>query len=125
MMGLKVFAILKTYGPQVFIDYFTTCYRLGREFAEMISKDPELELPYYPESNIVCFRILKPGVPDQQLNQMVSKIRQRIIEEGKFYIVQTEISGKTCFRTTLMNPFTGMEEMRGLIAEIKRLADLI
>jgi len=125
MMGLKVFAILKTYGPQIFVDYFTTCYHLGKQFAEMIRKDPELELPYVPESNIVCFRIVRKELTDSQNNLLISRIRQRMIEEGRYYIVQTEIAGKTYFRTSLMNPFTGLEEMSGLIAELKRLSELV
>jgi L-2,4-diaminobutyrate decarboxylase len=125
MMGLKVFSILKTYGPQIFVDYFTTCYRLGKKFAELIVKEPDFELPYFPESNIVCFRIVKEGLSNLQTNQLISRIRQRIIEEGKYYIVQTEITGKTYFRTTLMNPFTGVEEMKGLMQEIRRLSDLV
>ncbi|TSA31089.1 MAG: pyridoxal-dependent decarboxylase [Porphyromonadaceae bacterium] len=119
MMGVKVYSILRTYGPQVFIDHFTTCYDLGREFAAIISQGADFELPYEPESNIVCYRYIGSGKTDHELNRLNADIRRKIIESGKFYIVQTQIDNKTYLRSSLMNPFTSKSDMEELLEEIR------
>lgn len=125
MMGVKVYAILRTYGPQVFIDHFNTLYDLGKQFAGIIRNTENIELPYEPVSNIVCFRPVNPGLSDGEQNRIISEIRKRIMESGRFYIVQTIISGKAYLRTTLMNPFTTETEMRDLLNEVRATAGQI
>ncbi|MCX6224340.1 MAG: pyridoxal-dependent decarboxylase [Bacteroidia bacterium] len=119
MMGVKVYSILRTYGPQVFIDHFTTLYDLGREFAEIISRAADFELPYLPESNIVCYRYIGYGKTNQELNQLNADIRRKLIEAGKYYIVQTQIDNKTYLRSALMNPFTSNSDMVELLDAIR------
>jgi L-2,4-diaminobutyrate decarboxylase len=124
MMGVKVYSILRTYGPQVFVDHFTACYDLGPEFARLISKADDFELPFFPESNIVCYRYIGTGKPDEELNLLNASIRKGIIESGKFYIVQTQIDNKIYLRSALMNPFTSISDMEELLEEIRILARL-
>lgn len=119
MMGVKVYAILRTYGPQIFIDHFTTLYDLGKEFASLLTSAPDFELPYEPVSNIVCYRFLMPGKTEDELNLMNAQIRKKIIESGKFYIVQTLIDNKVYLRSAIMNPFTTHNDMEALLDEIR------
>jgi L-2,4-diaminobutyrate decarboxylase len=123
MMGVKVYAILRTYGPQVFIDHFTACYDLGREFADFIGGLADFDLPYQPESNIVCYRYTIAGKTDEELNRLNSEIRRKIIESGKFYIVQNQIDNKTYLRSAMMNPFTARSDMEELAGEIRRYGE--
>lgn len=119
MMGVKVYSILRTYGPGIFIDHLTTLYDLGREFAEIIRRSGDFELPYMPETNIVCYRYAGPGIPESGLDMLNAGIRRKIIESGRFYIVQTQIDNKTYLRSTIMNPFTSKKDMEELLDEIR------
>lgn len=119
MMGIKVYSILRTYGPQIFIDYFTSCYDLGRVFAAIISRSADFELPYQPESNIVCYRYKGSGKSDDELNSLNADIRKKLVESGRFYVVQTQINSKTYLRSALMNPFTSESDMEELVQEIR------
>ncbi len=119
MMGVKVYSILRTYGPQIFIDYFTSCYDLGKEFATLIKDNPDFELPYEPDSNIVCYRYIGSGRDDIELDKLNADIRIKLIESGKFYVVQTQIGDKTYLRSALMNPFTTKADIEELIQEIR------
>lgn len=123
MMGVKVYAILRTYGPQIFIDHFTTLYDLGRQFASLLSACSDFEVPIEPESNIVCYRYIRPEKTDDELNLLNEEIRRNIIESGRFYIVKTRIGQKTYLRTALMNPFTSQADMTALISEIRRFGE--
>ncbi|MEM1193389.1 MAG: pyridoxal-dependent decarboxylase, partial [Pseudomonadota bacterium] len=73
------------------------------------------ELAIEPSCNIVCFRYLA----DSGLDQLNEFIRQQLLEEGEFYIVKTQLRGKTYLRTTLMNPFTTIEHLKLLLQRIE------
>ncbi len=117
-MGLKVYLMIKTYGTELFSSYVDQTYDLAREFADLINKTPNFELATYPDSNIVCFRLLSEGTSDDKLNVINSNIREQIKLDGTFYIVQTMVNGKIYLRITIMNPFTDMEILKGLIKKI-------
>jgi L-2,4-diaminobutyrate decarboxylase len=123
MMAVKPFAVLKLYGPGFFIDYLETCYDNGRKFARIIKEHESFELAVEPETNIVCFRYFTVGKDDEWMNNVNSSVRNKILEEGRFYIVQTSIRGKTYLRTSLMNPFTGEKELLNLLDHISELIE--
>jgi L-2,4-diaminobutyrate decarboxylase len=125
MMGIKIYALLKMYGVQLFDDYITCTYNLGRQFAGIIKAAPDFELALEPAANIVCFRY-NPGSAtnhsNQSLNTLNSAIRERLKEEGEFYIVNTSIDENLYLRTSLMNPFTTANELTGLLEQIRHIA---
>jgi L-2,4-diaminobutyrate decarboxylase len=115
-MGLKVYMMIKTYGNQLFSSYVDKTYDLAREFEAYINTSDDFELGAIPESNIVCFRLKNPKGDS---NKQVAAIRKKIVRDGEYYIVQTVIDGNVYFRTTIMNPFTNMEILKGLIEKIR------
>lgn len=120
MMVIKIFTLFKVYREQIFGDYVDKVYDLARTFAAHLQGQSDFEIAVEPESNIVCFRYL-PQNPDQ-VNTINLAIRQTLIQEGRFYIVQTTISGKIYLRTTLMNPMTTIEDLMELISSIRGIA---
>ncbi|WP_047415669.1 aminotransferase class I/II-fold pyridoxal phosphate-dependent enzyme [Cellulophaga sp. Hel_I_12] len=121
MMSLHWFTLLKTYGEDIFEEYVTSLYNLGRDFAELIQKDTQFELALEPDSNIVCFRFKPHGIKNEHLNKLNIKIRQELLESGEFYVVQTTLRGVFYLRTTLMNPFTTIAHLTALLKVIKRI----
>ena len=77
-----------------------------------------LQLAVYPESNIICFRYLAEDRDDIALNRINSEIRDKIIKEGSFYIVQVELNGKIWLRLTIINPVTLMEHLKELLKRV-------
>ncbi len=121
MMGVTIYALLKTYGKDLFAEYITTTYDLTRSFAAIIKESGDFELAMEPAANIVCFRFVPPGKSAAELDSINANIRSRLKEEGEFYIVQTIIDDRVYLRTTLMNAFTRQEH---LLALMKRIRDL-
>jgi L-2,4-diaminobutyrate decarboxylase len=115
MMSVKVYSILKTYGEELLAEHVDYLYDLGKQFAEMIEAHPGFELGVNPECNIVCFRL-----KDKQ-NAENQKVRQKLLEDGKFYIVQTSLREQTYLRVSLMNPLTNLGDLRDLLEEILSL----
>ena len=97
---------------------------MAQVFYDMLNGDAAFELPVKPQSNIVCFRYIKPKLDDKELNKLNASIRQKVIESGKFYIVQTELNGKIHLRCTIINPFTSEKELSGLMEYVKHLGKI-
>ena len=120
MMSVRFYSIIQAYGSEIFDDYVTRQYDLAKEFSELIKINPNFELATEPMANIVCFRYRKNKEPD--LNKLNSQIRKTSLENGDYYIVQTELDGETYLRVTLMNAFTGIEHLQALLKEVERIA---
>ena len=96
MMSVKFYSLVHTYGFKIFDQNVTTLYDLAKTFAAMIKERKQFELAVAPMANIVCFRYInEDGQPIDQLN---SQIRQSLLEDGDFYIVQTILKGETHVR---------------------------
>lgn len=118
-LGVIAYTAMKYYGKNYFREYIDSRYDLASVFAGIIRSDRDMELVTEPESNIVCFRYA-PGLYDEStLNKINSAIRDKIIKEGSFYIVQTELSGKIWLRITIINPSTSLENLKKLLERIK------
>ena len=58
-------------------------------------------------------------------NQVNAAIRERLVQEGEFFIVQTRVVGKFYLRTTLMNPYTTEVELGALLERVRELANIV
>ena len=141
MMGLRLFVSLAAYGTDFFAGYVTSVYDLARDFARMMREAGDFETAVEPESNIVCFRYVgrsgnrrsgeesgggeagaSGGVDGADLDGLQRRIRRRLLEDGRFYVVQTDLRGKTWLRCTLINPRTTLADLADLLAEIRESA---
>jgi L-2,4-diaminobutyrate decarboxylase len=120
-LGIIAYSALKYYGNDYYRHYIESRYDLASSFAVMVRSDKQLQLALEPESNITCFRFTAEGYNDQVLNQINHEIRDRIIKEGSFYIVQAELEGKTWLRLTIINPVTSVNDLKELLLRIKEI----
>ena len=118
-MSLRVYSIMKTHGNQIFAEHLDYLYDLGQEFYELLLDQSDFEALQKPESNIVCFRYSPQGLSKDQLNQVNADLRKVIIQEGAFYIVQTQLEDHLYLRVTLMNPFTQITHLQKLLEAIR------
>ncbi len=122
MMCLKFYVLWKTFGVEVFEENIDCLYGLGESFAKMIKQHKDFELALQPQTNIVCFRYVKQGFNEQQLNEINKTIRQKLLEDSEFYIVQTVLNETHYLRVTLMNPMTTEVHLHNLLKKICLLA---
>ncbi len=119
MMSLKVYAALGLHGPAFFGGYVDGMFALTQSFAGAIEAAPDFELALRPQANIVCFRHRPDGLaPGPELDRRQAQVRQRLIEDGSFYMVQTRLPAGLHLRTTLLNPFTTIDH-RDLLQAIR------
>jgi L-2,4-diaminobutyrate decarboxylase len=122
-LGFVAFTAFKYFGREYFSNYIDSRYDLATQFAGMVQESDNLELAVKPDSNIVCFRYFNSENDCETLNTINAGIRDIIIKEGSFYIVQTEIEGKLWLRVTIINPLTTVEDLALLIKTVKEKAE--
>ncbi|MGB0522358.1 MAG: pyridoxal phosphate-dependent decarboxylase family protein [Flammeovirgaceae bacterium] len=120
MMVLKVYALIKEFGLEVFEENIDCLYAKTQAFAKLIQNRSSFRLAVEPEANILNFQYV--DVANENINQLNSQIRQQLLEEGKFYIVQTMLGDQRYLRTTIMNPHTTELDFMGLLDEIEQIA---
>ncbi|OIN58145.1 pyridoxal phosphate-dependent decarboxylase family protein [Arsenicibacter rosenii] len=118
MMSVKIYAILKTYGEKILAENIERLHSLAQYFAGAVASAPDFTLALWPESNIVCFRY-QPENDMAAVNERNSLIRQRLLAEGRFYIVQTTLNGAVYLRVSIMNPLTTTHDLDALLTEIR------
>ncbi|WP_343252629.1 pyridoxal phosphate-dependent decarboxylase family protein [Ligaoa zhengdingensis] len=117
---IHTYAIMRLYGDEIYRQNVDTLYDLGKEFAELIKEEPDMELAIDPCSNIVCFRY----VPDHgNINETNKIIAEELLKDGTYYTTSTAIRGEFYLRVTLMNPLTDTEELTGLLQKIREAAN--
>jgi L-2,4-diaminobutyrate decarboxylase len=122
MMSVKIYSILKVHGEQIFTDNVEYLHDLAEKFAILVKARLNFELAIEPESNIVCFRLTPSNI---NLNELNSAIRKQLLQEGKFYIVQTTLKEIVYLRVSLMNPLTTETDLNALLDEIERIGNQI
>lgn len=121
-MSIRVYALWRTYGAGLFAENINRLYDLGKTFAKIIAAEENFEMPVQvPESNIVCFRYVQKDWDEATTERVNAEIREQIVREGEFFIVQTRVQGRLYLRTTLMNPFTAEGDMKALLNKIRRM----
>ncbi|RZS99041.1 pyridoxal phosphate-dependent decarboxylase family protein [Aquimarina brevivitae] len=123
MMSIQFYIVQQTYGDTIFEEYVDTLYDLGKTFYQLVEEQDNLENFLRPDANIVCFRYTHKNLSQEQHNQINLKIRRAILEEGRFYIVQTLLNADNYLRVTLMNPFTSVKEIKELLEIIETLGN--
>jgi L-2,4-diaminobutyrate decarboxylase len=124
-MSLRVYALWRTYGTRLFAENVERLFALAQTFTRLLLQQPGIEVAVAePESNIVCFRFFQKGWSEEMTERVNAEIREKLVRDGEYFIVQTRVQGRLFLRTTLMNPFTTEREMAGLLERIGELGSL-
>lgn len=119
MMSVKVYSVIRSYGFELFENYVNQVVENGQLFSKLIDDHPKMELAIQPSCNIVCFRY----IPDQEskVNVVNRYIRQSMLEDGTYYLVQTNLKGNTWLRCTLSNAFTSKSDLERLLDKVAEI----
>lgn len=122
MSGLTWYLLLKTYGKELFDTYITRQYDLAAEFSVLIKNRTDWEIATDPMSNILCFRHVPRFVPVSEMDIFQQWLRQKSLEDGTYYLVETRLHGISYLRVTLMNPFTEIHHLKGMLDQLEAMA---
>jgi L-2,4-diaminobutyrate decarboxylase len=122
MMGLKLWAAFSLYGAERLGQLVDTVFASARAFADKLRTQPDFELLMSPETNILCFRHLAPGLSPSTLNAHQAALRLHLVRSGQFHLTQVELHDTIWLRTSIMNPMTGPSDLDALIAALRDAA---
>ncbi|QDU65375.1 pyridoxal phosphate-dependent decarboxylase family protein [Engelhardtia mirabilis] len=120
-LGVTAYCMLEAYGTAHFARHVERLMELTHRLEALVVAAADFELAVEPEANILCFRHVPPGF-DQDLDGLQARIRRRVLDNGRYYLVQTRLRGRLWLRTSLMNPNTTEDDLEGLLDEIRATA---
>jgi L-2,4-diaminobutyrate decarboxylase len=122
MMAIELWCALRVHGEGWFGEVIDRQLALTAELAAKVTAAPDFELALPPASNIVCYRHRPDGVPaGPELDAHNRALRQRVVEDGRFYIVGTQLPGGYYLRSTIMNPLIETRDLDELLAHLRHL----
>ncbi|MDQ3334832.1 MAG: aminotransferase class I/II-fold pyridoxal phosphate-dependent enzyme [Myxococcota bacterium] len=116
-MSIELWTALRSRGGQWFGDVVDRQHELALALAAKVDAAPDFELALAPESNIVCYR--HTGATDLDAHNRA--LKKRVVEDGKFYIVGTQLPSGYHLRSTLMNPLTETRDLDELLDHLRSL----
>jgi L-2,4-diaminobutyrate decarboxylase len=122
---LKLWVAVQRYGLRGLAAAHDHLCAMAHELWEAIRLRDDFESLHQPESNILCFRYLAPGLDDAALDELNRRLRESYNASGAGWITTTVLAGRRVLRVTIMNPRTGPGHLQmlldGLAAEARRL----
>ena len=116
MMGMRVLAVLLERGLAGIGTYVASRHALARAFAKTLTERPDWELAVAPMSNIVCFRHNPPHLTEPGAVEAHNLgLRERLLHDGRYYVVSTRLRETFWLRVTLMNPATTLAHLADLL----------
>jgi L-2,4-diaminobutyrate decarboxylase len=118
-----VWGVWSLLGTQIFTDMIDVTIDLANQFHAMLTAADDFMPLHEPQCNIVAFRYVPRELRDvtpEKIDALQLRLRRAVIESGEFYLVQSRIDGRPVLRTTMMNPLTTVDDLRGLLECLRR-----
>jgi glutamate/tyrosine decarboxylase-like PLP-dependent enzyme len=119
--ALKVWMSIKEHGTEKFGMLVEQNVAQAQYLAELVKAAPELELLAPVSLNIVCFRYVRPGATDAELDALNRDILGRLHEDGIAVPSYTTLHGKFAIRVAITNHRSRREDFECLVREVRRL----
>ena len=121
--ALKLWISFQTLGREKLAQMIDRTISLANHAAEIIRRNPRLELMCEPQLSTVVFRVL-PASAGIDSDQLSTTIRQQLFHTGRAVIGHTRVRNHPCLKFTCMNPAARESDIEALVEEILRLSNL-
>ena len=111
-LGLKLFFVVAALGERGLAAYIERQSALAVEAHAYLLRQPDIECPVPPQSNILCFRVR--GSDQDQL-----AYRDRLIASGRFHLSTTLFKSRRYLRMVFMSPQTTLSDVQALVAALR------
>ncbi len=113
------------YGWKLFADKLEYLCQLTQDAYQILEQEKDFQTIHDPEMNILCFRYLPANLEETALPEFQVMIRNRLKEEGNFFISKVNVDGKPCLRVVFMNHKIEMSHFKLLLREIRKIGQEI
>ncbi len=112
-LGTKLFLTLAWQGEKALAQYVENRVAIAEKAYQLIDARKNFSCPYFPESNILCFRYKND-------DQLQIQIREELLNEGLFHLTSTMMGGKRYLRITVMTTATSLVDIQDLLTVIEK-----
>lgn len=119
--ALKLWMALRIMGPDAIGDYFDTAIDLAHQVYEELLEMDDLEVSVAPGLSTLVFRYRPDGAPAGELGPLNVRIRSELYRRGNAMVAATKVDGTTWLKLTLLNPLAGVEDITGILREIRAI----
>jgi L-2,4-diaminobutyrate decarboxylase len=90
--------------------------------AELMGRDPEVELLHAPQTGILCFRLRPRAVPETDLPALQEHVFEQLAASRDLRISLARVQGKLWLRLVAPSPVTTLAALTATLARCKVLA---
>jgi aromatic-L-amino-acid/L-tryptophan decarboxylase len=121
--SLKAYMLLRAYGKTKYRRLVQQNIDQTNYLAELIRKDPRMEITAPVVSNIVCFRYRPTRLTEPELEKLNKGICEELNRRSFWMISDTTIRGRYMLRACSVNHRTRNEDLHFLVNEVKRIGN--
>ena len=121
--ALKAWMVWRAFGREGIAARIREHLRLAKLFAEWVEGDKRFELAAPVMMGVVCFRFV--GAASDKIDNLNTKMVERINTSGRGYITQTKLRGQTVMRIGLGNVLTTEQHLRNVWELVQQAADAL
>ena len=119
--SLKAYMLLRAYGKDKYCRLIQQNLDQIRYLADLIEKEPNMELTAPVISNVACFRYNPSALDEEQLEKLNKLIAQELWKINFWIVSDTKIKGKYMLRACNVNHRSRREDFDFLVDEIKKI----
>ncbi|MGI8684396.1 MAG: pyridoxal phosphate-dependent decarboxylase family protein [Acidimicrobiales bacterium] len=97
----------------------------ARRVTALASADESLEVMAPPSLSIACFRYRRPGLTEDQLEDLNQRVVSRLWADSVYVPSTTRLDGRLAIRCCFINPRTTWADVDGLVAAVRRAGDAL
>jgi len=117
--ALKLWLSLRYHGVAAFRESIRKDVAHAHRLADMIEREPQMELVGRGELSAVCFRYRgASGSSETTLNQLNAAILQHTQKRGRVYLSNATLAGKFCLRACIVNHRTKDSDIDAVVPEV-------
>jgi glutamate/tyrosine decarboxylase-like PLP-dependent enzyme len=103
---LKLWLTFQHLGRSGIAQLVDESYRLTDLLYERVREDPALEAATEPEMNLLCFRAAPAWCPDDELDDLNSRLQETLLRAHDVFVSLPTYRGSRWLRVALLNPYT-------------------
>ena len=119
--ALKAWMSLKEHGVEKYGRMVQKNIDQARYLSQLVEEADELELSAPVPLNVVCFRYVKPGMENDELDHLNKTIEIELQEQGIAVVSGTVLKGKYVLHAAITNHRSIQEDFEVLVNEVLRI----
>ena len=120
---MPAFVALRHYGADRLGRLVLHNVRCAEYLAGLVQRHDELELVAPPQLSICCFRFVPPPLraEERRIDELNRAIRERLQQEGEFYLSATDLHGRPVLRVCILSHTTAAQHVEALTEAVARI----